>query len=131
MCFCTIVIDHRRHPQIQLSFVEVDFSLFVLELLLQSKEQKSSSTIRFCSPIEKQKMNFTTFRAQIYSLPSNLLRGMNNCVHICGIIKDKLNPFPYFVDCGKAPTETTYLTSAALSKFLFPYKLYLQCYHLF
>jgi len=45
--------------QNQLSFAEVDFSIFVLELPLQNEKQKSSSTIRFVSQIEKQKLEFT------------------------------------------------------------------------
>ena len=45
--------------QNQLSFAEVDFSLFVLELPLQNEKRKSSSTIRFGSQIEKQKLEFT------------------------------------------------------------------------
>ena len=43
----------------QLSFVEVDFSLFVLELLLRNEKRKLSSTFHFNSQIVKQKLEFT------------------------------------------------------------------------
>ena len=45
--------------QNQLSFTEVDFSLFVLELPFQNEKRKSSSTIHFRSQIKKQKLEFT------------------------------------------------------------------------
>ena len=55
--FCAI--PSSSPVQNQLSFAEVDFSLFVLELPLQNEKRKSSSTIRFGSQIEKQKLEFT------------------------------------------------------------------------